>query len=232
MKTLIILHGWQSSQERWRNVKNAIEKDGIEVIVPDLPGFKEGTALSRVWNLDDYVGWFKNFSSNRGNFFLLGHSFGGRMAIKFVAQYPERISGLILCSAAGIRPKRIRWYFLIMIGVKIGKRFSFLPFYSSLRKFFYRFVIRKQDYLKVSGIMKETFIKIIDEDLSSLLSKISVPTLLIWGKKDKITPLNDAYLMQKEIPNSNLKIISNVGHRINIETPEKLAEIATQFIKP
>ena len=164
MKTLIILHGWQSSQERWRNVKNAIEKDGIEVIVPDLPGFKEGTALSRVWNLDDYVGWFKNFSSNRGNFFLLGHSFGGRMAIKFVAQYPERISGLILCSAAGIRPKRIRRYFLIMIGVKIGKRFSFLPFYSRLRKFFYRFVIRKQDYLKVSGIMKETFIKIIDEE--------------------------------------------------------------------
>ena len=86
MKTLIILHGWRSSKERWQNVKQNIESSGIKVIAPDIPGFKPETALREPWNLDNYVEWFKGFLAEQrisGQFFLLGHSFGGRILIKF-----------------------------------------------------------------------------------------------------------------------------------------------------
>ena len=78
-------------------VKEILDSKGIKVIVPDLPGFKKETALTRVWDLDDYVDWFKDFCSDFDEpFFLLGHSFGGRIAIKFAAQNTERLKGLIL----------------------------------------------------------------------------------------------------------------------------------------
>lgn len=65
MKTLIILHGWQSSKEKWQKVEENIESDEIEVIIPDLPGFKPETELKKAWNLDNYVEWLKDFSQER-----------------------------------------------------------------------------------------------------------------------------------------------------------------------
>jgi len=97
MKTLIILHGWQSSKEKWQKVKENIESD--------LPGFKPETQLKEPWSLDDYVDWLKDFSQTKEKFFLMGHSFGGRVAIKFALRYPEKLYGLILVSAAGIKKK-------------------------------------------------------------------------------------------------------------------------------
>jgi pimeloyl-ACP methyl ester carboxylesterase len=228
MKTLIILHGWQSSQERWEKVKKEIKKEGIDVIVPDLPGFKTETELDNPWNLNDYVGWFKEFSQHKRNFFLLGHSFGGRIAIKFSTKYPNKIKGLILVSSAGIKPKKS---FLVSIFLPILKKLSFLPGYQFFREFFYKYILRKTDYLKVKGVMKETFKKIIEQDLSPELSKIKVPTLIIWGRNDKSTPLSDAYLIKEKIKNSKLEILENVSHAPHLEIPEKLSQTIIEFLK-
>lgn len=228
MKTLIILHGWQSSKERWEKVKKEIGKEDIEVIIPDLPGFKKEAGLNRTWNLNDYVEWFNKFSQSQENFFLLGHSFGGRIAIKFTAKYPEKIKGLILVSSAGIKPKKS---FLISVFVPIFKIFSFLPGYSFLREVFYKYILRKTDYLKAKGAVKETFKKIIEEDLTSYLSKIKIPTLILWGKSDKSTPLADAYLMKEKIKNSKLEIFKKVSHAPHLEKPEILSKKILEFLK-
>lgn len=232
MKTLIILHGWQSSKEKWQKVKANIEQSGVKVIVPDLPGFKPENELKKALSLDDYVDWVKNFAIENisGKFFLLGHSFGGRIAIKFAAKYPEKLEGLILVSAAGIKRKKTFWQILLLRIAKIGKKFSFLPFYSFFKKIFYKFILRKTDYLKAKGLMKETFKKIIEENLTPYLSKISLPTLIIWGARDKVTPIKNAYLIKKEIENSTLKLIPEAGHTPYLETPEKLAELISKFL--
>ena len=228
MATLVLLHGWQSSKERWQRVKEEIKKGGIKVIVPDLPGFKKETELKRPWGLDDYVEWVKrSFFINEDQFFLLGHSFGGRIAIKFAIKYPEKLSGLILVSAAGIKPKRNP---LVSIFVPIFKKLSFLPGYRFFRKIFYRFVLKKTDYVHLKGAMKETFKKVINEDLTPLLPKIKVPTLIIWGEKDQITPLSDAFLMKKEIKNSKLEILKDTGHAPHLENPKVLSQKILNFI--
>lgn len=240
MTTLIILHGWQSSKEKWQRVKEEVGTQRVEVIVPDLPGFKKENELEKSWSLDDYVEWVDRFISkrviyfrrpserrdNNKKLFLVGHSFGGRVAIKFAVKYPERLQGLILVSAAGIKRKEPS----ILKVAFIFKKFSFLPGYGFFRKIFYKFILRKTDYLMVEGVMKETFRKVIEEDLTPLLSKIEVSTLILWGKKDKITPLSDAYLMKEKIENSKLEILKNIGHTPHLEKPTLLSQKIINFI--
>lgn len=230
---IVILHGWQSSDEKWRKVKEIIEKEGVKVIVPDLPGFKPETKLDHPWNLSNYLDWAENFIEEKKNsggltepFFLLGHSFGGRISIKFALNHPEKLRGLILISSAGIRSKRMLVSKLTFLNI-----FNFLPGYSLLRKAFYKFIVRKTDYLRVEGVMRETFKKIIMEDLSMFLSKIKVKTLILWGRKDKVTPVSNAYLMEEKIEGSELKILENIGHTPYLEDPEALASEILTFIQ-
>lgn len=225
MEKLFILHGWGSSKEKWQRTKELIEKEGIKVILPEIPGLD--TQISKAWDLSDYLNWFEDISRKDSPFFLLGHSFGGRVAIKFAAKNPERPKGLILVSAAGIKRKPSFWVHL----AKIFRKFSFLPGFSFLRKLFYKFILRKTDYIKTSGYLKETFKKIVDEDLRGYLDKIDTKTLIIWGKRDKITPLDDAYLMKEKIKNSKLEILDNIGHAPYLENPEILSKKIINFIK-
>ncbi|MBU4299565.1 alpha/beta hydrolase [Patescibacteria group bacterium] len=237
MKTLLILHGWQSSKEKWQAVKEKIEQYNenssrcIRVTAPDLPGFKKETGLTHPWDLGDYLNWLEKFSSEIPEpFFLLGHSFGGRLAIKFALRHPEKLNGLILVGTAGIKHKKTSFELFLSKIAKMGNKFYFLPFFSFFRKIFYRFIVRKTDYLKTEGLLKETFKKIVAEDLTPFLPQVQIPCLIIWGKNDKITPLEDANLLKEKIKNSRLEILENVGHTPYLETPEKLAEIIINFL--
>ena len=79
--------------------------------------------------------------------------------------------------------------------------------------------------------MRETYLKIINEDLSDYLSRISLPTLIIWGKKDKLTPVKDAYLMKEKIIGASLEIIPDIGHNPHREAPEILKDKVLNFLK-
>lgn len=229
MKTLIILHGWGSSKERWNKVKERLEKEKIEVIVPDLPGFK--TEIREVWNLDKYLDWFYKISSSREKFFLLGHSFGGRIAIKFAQKYPEKLEGLILVSAAGLKkPLSIFQSFFLKISSFILNFPILNKSKSFFRGFYYRYILRKTDYLEAQGFMKETFKEVIEENLAPLLPGIKTPTMIIWGKNDKITPLSDAYFMNEKITGSKLELLDNNGHAPYLDAPELLAKKILNFL--
>lgn len=236
-QALVILHGWQSSGKAWEQVQQRIQAAGIKVVVLDLPGFKKENQLNRAWNLNDYVKWFDDFVNKEIGepFFLLGHSFGGRMSIKYAAENSKKLKGMILVSAAGVtkRPKlKILVFGLIS---KIGNlvfSFSFLKKMEPLaRKVLYKLIGARDYRLLRTERMKETFRNIINEDLSNLLYKIETPSLMIWGNKDKMTPLKDAYFLKKKISNSKLDVLKGVNHAPHIEVPELVAEKVIKFIK-
>ncbi len=102
--------------------------------------------------------------------------------------------------------------------------------YNFLRIFFYRYIIRKTDYLNAKGTLNDTIKNILAEDLKMVLSDILEPTKIIWGDKDRITPLRDAYLMKEKIKNSQLDILEGIKHMPYNECPEKLAESIINFI--
>lgn len=221
----LILHGWGSNTERWAEVADIISKKGYKVIIPDLPGFGKSETLPEPWNLNKYVTWADEFVKqlNLGEFYLMGHSFGGALGSKISVKHAQDIKKLFLVSAACIRRKTVKKGLSAKIA-KIVKIFSFVPFYTFFRKAVYKFIIRKSDYVYVDGVMKQTYLNVISDDLSFHLSFIKVPTVIIWGDKDDFTPIEDARVIQSKVKNSKLVTIYGAGHDLNRKQPEVLAE--------
>jgi len=224
-KPFLILHGWGSNSDRWVPVAEEISKKGFKVIVPDLPGFGKSDALLAPWNTNKYIDFIDQFVKelNIVDFYLLGHSFGGALASKLAVKHVQEVKKLFLVSAACIRTKTAKKSFFRKIA-KIAKLFYFLPCYGFIRKAVYKFIIRKSDYVYVEGIMKQTYLNVVVEDLSFHLPFIKVPTVIIWGEKDELTPLEDAHLINEKIKNSKLIVIPGVGHDLNRKQPDILSE--------
>lgn len=244
MESILILHGWGIGSKTWVQVKDTLESRGFKVYVPDLPGFGESIPPSKPWSIDDYVNWVKQYTDNlqaRGEisepFFLLGHSFGGSIAVKFMNNFSGMVKGLILVAPKLRRQKTIRYYGGLALA-KIGRMVFYIPPLFFLRplaqKLLYK-LIGTMDYYKLElekvNIMKETLKEVVGANLIPYLSAIKVPTLIVWGKKDHITPLKDAYLANKEIEGSKLEIIENGRHALNLEVPEILAEKIIKFLE-
>lgn len=227
-KPLLILHGWGSKSDNWQKVGEMLAKNGIKVIIPDLPGFGQSDKPQTAWDLDDYCDFVEEFVKvlNLDKFYLLGHSFGGEIAVKYNLRFPEKIDKLFLVSASCIRTRNLKKKLLYILS-KVFKIFSFIPF---LRKAFYRFVVGKSDYLSTEGVMRDTYLKIIAEDLSNILSQVQAVTIIIWGEEDSITPISDARKINSKIKNSKLEILSGFDHDLNLKGPEELAEAIIKFL--
>lgn len=230
--TIFILHGWGSCAENWQPVKELLENRGFKVFIPDLPGFGKTTAPSTAWSIDDYVEWIKDYceKQNLSQFFLLGHSFGGALAVKFVLKYPEKIKKMFLLASSGIRKRSLKGKIFKKMAIFL-KILSFLPFYFWIRKIFYKIFIPKSDYPYIGKeVMRETYLKVINEDISSCFSQVSVPTVIIWGDEDKVVRLKDAYFINQKIKNSDLIIIPRIGHDLKRQVPEILVEKILKFL--
>ncbi len=226
-KTFLILHGWGSSSDKWQRVSELLSEKNLKVIVPDLPGFGKSQILAESWSLNNYVEWLMEFVTKvpelQKSFYLIGHSFGGAVATKFSIKYNQYVQKLFLISSACVRKYtmvRKLWYRL----AKIIKILSFLPGYELFRKAAYKFVLRKSDYPYVSGVMKETYLRVISDDLSYKINFLKVSTVLIWGDKDKSTPLDQAYFINNRINNSTLYVIPGADHSPHIKIPEILTQ--------
>lgn len=235
MYPILILHGWGHGNQSWQKVKELLEQKGYKVFVPDMPGFGQAPAPKDPWNVQNYMDWVLGFAQQNKleKFFLLGHSFGGRVAIKLAAFHPEKIEKLLLEDSAGTaREKNLSFRQKLVSKFQwLGKIFSKLPFYYLFRKIAYRLAGVRDYYLIQNPVMKETFKKVINEDLTFHLADIKTPTLIIWGEKDKVVPLNVAYFLKENIEDSQLKIFPNIGHRPHYDCPEQLAEEIIKFIQ-
>jgi pimeloyl-ACP methyl ester carboxylesterase len=107
---------------------------------------------------------------------------------------------------------------------KVGKVFLlFVPFAKAWKRFLYK-IVREHDYEKTKGVMRETFKKIISENLKPLICSIKVPVLILWGEKDVMTPFTDALFIKKTLPKSKLVAFQNNGHKLPYEKPKQLAK--------
>lgn len=216
-----------------------MEKEGHAVFVPDLPGFGERPAPAEPWSVDDYVSWVKSYceENNLTRFLLIGHSFGGGLAVKFSGAFPEKVQKLVLVAPKIRRQKNYRYYISLVLA-KLGNVVFFIPPFSFLqplaRKLLYK-CIGTGDYYKLETqkafTMKETFKKVVAEELVACLPGVKASTLIIWGASDDMTPLKDAHLVHEAIRGSRLEIVENGEHALNLQNPEVLVEKISNFIK-
>ncbi|MFH1838245.1 MAG: alpha/beta hydrolase [Candidatus Kuenenbacteria bacterium] len=229
---MLFLHGWKDNLHTFDSLIHILSKQW-RIIRVDLPGFGNSELLQKVWNLDEYIQFVKDFIDklNIKIDVLVGHSFGGRIAIKGVATKILNPKKLILIASAGIAKTHTIRNCFFYIFAKAGKLITLIPPFIFWRKQLRRklYNVAGSDYLK-SGLLKNTFLNIIKEDLSIWASKIIIPSLLIWGDQDTETPLNDGKYLSKIIPHSQLQIIVNANHFVHQENSQKVAELIQQFM--
>lgn len=231
---ILILHGWGGSSASWHTVQAQLAQQGYQVIVFDFPGFGKSANPPEPWEVGDYTKFLEQLVGHLGlsSFFLIGHSFGGRVAIKYVFAHPEKVKKLILVSSAGLRPKRTMKTLLITWAAELGNTiFSLKPlavFKDYARNVLY-FFLRGFDYVKAKGVMRKTFKIVAEEDLSQDLPKIETETLLIWGEEDKVVPLKYGQQFREKIKNAKLEVLPGIGHSPHLEAPEKLTGYIANF---
>ncbi len=229
MGTVIILHGWSYSTEKWRPFLKLLDQNRVGYEMPKIPGLT--APLNQVWSLDDYVSWLhKQMAKNQKPKAILGHSNGGRIAAAFAAKYPEKVSELILIDSAGIIRRDLKTLLrksLFATAAKIGRR---LTNSGSIRNLFYK-AIGKQDYNKADPTLKKTMLSLISHDLEQTFAGIKVSTLIIWGEDDKVTPLLDGKKILSLIHESKLKIIKNAKHSPQFSHPEELANLIINYLQ-
>ncbi len=232
----LILHGWGGSSDSWLEVQKILHKKGFMVITLDLPGFGKTPSSVIPWEIKDYTDFLLKFIDNLGfkQIILLGHSFGGRISIRFASLYPERLKYLILCASAGVKLpytfSQLIIYYLSRIGNFLLSPKFLRRFKDWIRNIFYM-IIRQRDYRKVKGSMKETFKKIVADDLTADLQKIKTKTLILWGENDKSVPIKAAYIIKEKVLDSVLEIIPRASHVPHLEFPEKLSEIILKYLE-
>lgn len=223
---IVILHGWSYSAKgvdplkKWDPFIEGLKIKGYQPSLLKIPGLTKN--LTAVWNLEKYVEWLNEEIKN-DRVVLIGHSNGGRIALAFAQKYPQKVSQLILINSAGIYhnelPIRIK-RFVFKNLAKLGKKISTS---ENLRVLLYK-LAREGDYKNATPVQRATMLNLIRTDLTSILNKISVPTLIIWGRQDKITPLSDGLTMHKLIKNSQLEVIDEARHSPQFTHPEEVAK--------
>lgn len=217
------MHGWTYSLEKWRVFDELLSKEGFKVRFLKIPGLTSKSDL--VWDVDKYLGWLENqIASEKEKIILLGHSNGGRIATLYSIKRPDKIKKLILIDSAGIYHNepflKIKRYLFNVIA-KFGKKITDSNF---MRKLLYK-IAGEKDYMDASDNMKKTMANMIKIDLTPMLKDMKVPTLLVWGRADKLTPVSDAHMFNKMIKNSSLRIIEGARHSPFYTHPQKVVDI-------
>lgn len=228
---VLLLHGWGCSLEIWKTLQSQLEKK-FKVTSIDFPGFGKSDEPKEIWGVEEYTRCTEQLIEKLGlkNPVLIGHSFGGRVSI-LLSSRNEYVEKVVLTDSAGIKPQntkisvsrifsKMKKISTKIVGEKITEKIV-RPFANSLAS---------EDYKNASGIMKEILKKVIDEDLQAEMPKIKAPTLLIWGEKDTATPLSDALIMEKLIPDAGVVIFPNCTHYSFLENPNYYFTVVDNFL--
>jgi pimeloyl-ACP methyl ester carboxylesterase len=232
---LVLLHGWGGSLVSLQPLQLLLAEKGFRVISLDLPGFGASQSPGKDFSLENFAEVIELVLAKLKikSCVLFGHSFGGSIAVKISARKKVYVGKLILCNTAGIRKYKSKKVKILKTVSHGARRIFQLPLlnvvYPFLRKVFYYYILRERDYIDQPQL-SETFITIIDEDISDDLLRIDIPVLLLWGEKDKKTPVEHAKIMQKILKNVQVEIIKNVGHGLPLIQPKLVAEKVNTFL--
>jgi pimeloyl-ACP methyl ester carboxylesterase len=233
-RPLLLLHGWGVSSELFAPILDALQ-NGRRLIVPDLPGFGATPEPGAPWSVHEYAAWCIALLDRLGvgACDLIGHSNGGRIGIVMAATYPGRVRRMVLAGSAGIRPRRtlrgrarVRAY----KALRVLERSRLTP--AALRKAAARSADQRgsSDYRAASGVMRGTLVRLVNEDLRTLLPHLHLPVLLIWGDADSETPLADGRLMERLIPDAGLVVFEGAGHYAYLEQTGRFCRIVEVFL--
>jgi len=237
---IILIHGMFTSSFCWINTIHELATS-YKVYTLDLPGWGKSDKPKVNYSIIYYTKLLNEFMSclKIEQSIFMGHSIGGQIALNMAVENPKKVKKLILVNSGGILPSKLPKSLLLFKVPLIGYLLSCWVMRKSAIKsmmlnvmFFNSQCVTEDvlsDALKSS---KYAFSKLMGNltDLRDRLSEIRIPTLIVWGEKDRSLPPDMGSLFNKLIPNSVLEVIQEAGHYPQIEKPEVFNSIIQRFL--
>lgn len=230
---VLLMHGWGCTHHTVKSISAALES-GLRIINVDLPGHGLSSEPPTVWGVEDFTALMEKFvrKLNLEKPILIGHSFGGRIALLMASR--NEVPKMVLVDAAGIKPKRKLSYYWKVYSFKAMKKLLLIIYgkekgTKKIEKL--RGKKGSADYKSSSPMMRAVMSKCVNEDLKYVMPSISASTLLIWGENDTATPISDAKTMEALIPDAGLVAFPKCGHYSFLDNPLGFKAVIREFFK-
>jgi pimeloyl-ACP methyl ester carboxylesterase len=233
---VLMLHGWGANIGLVWPLAERLIPLGYRVYALDLPGFGDSDNPPSAWSVIDYVKFVVAYLDHHqlDKVYLFGHSFGGRLGLVLGAEHPERILKMALADSAGIRGKasvsgqiRLKTFRAVQNMLRtIG-----MSRQADRLRDWYSDKYGSAGYKAAQGMMRGTFLKVVNQDLLPYAARIKPSTLLFWGDQDTDTPLSHGQLLEKTIPDAGLVVWEGAGHYSYLERLADTARVMDHFFK-
>ena len=249
---VILIHGLGASADIWQKNVETLSKHH-RVYVPDLVGFGRSDKPDIEYTPSSAARFIYDFMNalNIEKATLMGYSLGGGISLQFSLEYPDKVDKIVLVDSAGLGSKVIfplRLLSLPFIG-KLMTRPSRKGVYLYFRDAVYDRKLLNEDFIDLYYELhslpgaQESLLRVIRTAIGirgareklvapimNNLEKINQPTLIVWGKQDKVIPLEHAYFAKERIPNSQLHVFDPCGHMPQFERPEEFNNLVLEFL--
>ena len=220
-KDILLLHGWGQNIEMMKILGDNFA-DKYRITILDFPGFGQSEEPHESWSVEQYSLMLEELVKKLKikKPIVIGHSFGGRVAICYSSRNP--IEKLVLFGSPCIRTEK-----KLPLKVRIMKKMKQIPYMSKIADIMKNY-IGSRDYKAASPIMRDTLVKVVNEDLSKFAREIEEPTLLIWGEYDEEAPVEEAKELEKIMIDAALIILPGT-HYAYIENLGRVVTILNKF---
>ena len=227
---LIVLPGWGDDSGSWSKLAELLSVH-YQVFLIDFPGTGYSPAPDAVWGINDYCKLIEDFTVEMGirQPILLGHSHGGKIGCCLAAGGNVSPRALIIVSASGtgtkspvVRAKIYAFKTLKFLAKRFGAAGNRVV--ERARGYF-----GSSDY-RSAGPMQATLVRLVNSDIRPLLRRITAPTLILWGDKDQTLPVSQAKNFRDRIAGSFIRILWDSGHFPQLDEPDAMAAIVTEFL--
>ena len=232
--TILFLHGLFGTPEHWCTVMESLS-DKYRVIAPQLPiDPQPGRRRKGIQTIADLSDWVAQLveSLQLDPFVICGNSLGGLIAIDLCVRHPQFAQGLVLAGSAGlferspIRGLKSRPTKDFVRSTISGILFDQSMVTDKLVDEWYQSVMDR-DYVRfLLRVSRATRDRCVEDELGNL----TLPTMIVWGRNDEITPPSSARDFQRLIKGAQLEFIDDCGHAPNWERPERFAQLMDQFL--
>ena len=219
---VIALHGWGRTGKDFSSILA-----GMNALAVHLPGFGSAPAPPEAWAPAEYATWLSQGIDPERPPVIVGHSFGGRVAVRLAAHYPHLVKSLVLTGVPFTRrqpgkkpPMRLRLAkTLLAWGLVTESRVD------TLRKKF-----GSADYNAAHGVMREVLVKAVNEDYFDDLERIPHHVHLVWGEMDLPAPLALAQKADSVLIHSALTVVKGSAHLLDEQLGAALTEAISQAV--
>lgn len=224
---VVALHGWQRTHQDFSSVLDHPDLTGGHgAVALDLFGFGATPPPPEAWGSEEYARHLLPlFEAGEvaDRVVVVGHSFGGRVAVRLARLAPERVDRLVL-TGVPLSDRQGRRA-VPPLAFRLGRRLHRLGLVGDERMEAMRQRYGSPDYRAAHGVMRQVLVRVLAEQYGDDLAAITCPVDLVWGERDTEAPVEVAERAATIVPSSRLQVLPGVGHLLPTEAPDALRQV-------